>query len=129
MTDGAHLGILPEAAMKAVLGGDKPTERYSTAELAEHIEVTTLEDARNSYDGCALYAAKLLLQYVRTTGMQPTEAAYEAMRPLVSNAERRDVLDQLTGFMWGWAMNAVRAIVELPPVSNPAIVTIAMKEE
>lgn len=34
-----------------------------------------------------------------------------------------DALD-LTGFMWGWAANAARYCVELPPAPNPAIMEI-----
>ena len=30
----------------------------------------------------------------------------------------------LTGFQWGWAYNAARRCLELPPVSNPAIVEL-----
>lgn len=30
----------------------------------------------------------------------------------------------LSGFQWGWAVNAARYCVELPPVPNPAIVVI-----
>lgn len=30
----------------------------------------------------------------------------------------------LTGFMWGWAVNAARRCVELPSVPNPAILTL-----
>jgi hypothetical protein len=29
-----------------------------------------------------------------------------------------------TGFQWGWACNAARTILDMPPVSNPAIMTI-----
>jgi hypothetical protein len=29
-----------------------------------------------------------------------------------------------TGFQWGWACNAARTILDIPPVPNPAIVTI-----
>lgn len=30
----------------------------------------------------------------------------------------------ITGFQWGWAYNAARRCLELPPVPNPAIVSI-----
>lgn len=33
-------------------------------------------------------------------------------------------LEELTGFMWGWAVNAARYVSGLPAVPNPAIVTI-----
>jgi len=37
---------------------------------------------------------------------------------------RYNECNECSGFQFGWALNAVRAIVELPPVPNPAILTI-----
>lgn len=41
----------------------------------------------------------------------------------LSDAERAE-FDESTGFMWGWAVNAARRCLELPPVPNPALLTI-----
>jgi hypothetical protein len=30
----------------------------------------------------------------------------------------------ITGFQWGWGVNAARRLVELPPQPNPAIVDV-----
>jgi len=38
--------------------------------------------------------------------------------------EHENVWEALTGFLWGWAVNAARYCLALPPVINPAIMTI-----
>lgn len=35
-----------------------------------------------------------------------------------------EIFSQMTGFQWGWAVNAAKYIVGAPPVPNPAIITI-----
>jgi len=34
----------------------------------------------------------------------------------------------LTGFQWGWAVNAARYAMDIPPTSNPALLTIKLNE-
>lgn len=53
------------------------------------------------------------------------EGWMEVMKPLMSeeNTAEWETLG-LTGFQWGWAVNTVRWILDMPPVGNPAIVTI-----
>jgi hypothetical protein len=43
-------------------------------------------------------------------------------------ATRLDNLD-LTGFLWGWGVNAAKYALELPPVANPAILTVVVPDE
>lgn len=49
------------------------------------------------------------------------------VKPSLSESDYEAVSD-FTGFMWGWAVNAARYCVELPPVPNPALVTIGSAE-
>jgi hypothetical protein len=48
---------------------------------------------------------------------------YELVKPTLSG-KALDQLTGITGFMNGWAVNAARRCLELPAVSNPAIMTI-----
>ena len=45
------------------------------------------------------------------------------------NRPERQVLSELTGFMWGWAVNAVGYALGEPPKPNPAILTIRVPGE
>ena len=40
------------------------------------------------------------------------------------HAAHYDVFGEMTGFMWGWGVNAARRCLDLLPVHNPAILTI-----
>jgi len=144
MTDGAHLGYGAEAAMKAVLGGDQPAERETAGQMFERIMATSRSEA-DTYDGCATYMAKLILLACRadpSLADQPTENVYgrnpdgsadydtvttpglwEVLQDRLDPADR-EAVSGMSGFMWGWAVNAARRCLELGPVPNPAIITI-----
>ena len=139
--DGAQMGVDAESAMNAALGGPQPEKVSTMAETAERIRATT---TANSYSEAADYCAHLILDWLEadpSRAQGPTENVYEddpetgrmAWPAVVLEHGWYDrmkddgiPLDQLalTGFMWGWAVNAARAIVELPEVPNPAIVTL-----
>ena len=135
--DGAQYGVDAESAMKAALGGEESTPRSTTAEMADRIRATT---EPTDYSGTADYCAKLILEWLEadpTRAQGPTENVYQdgpngewtgnVTEPGWYDRMKADgiPLDQLglSGFMWGWAVNAARAIVELPEVPNPAIVS------
>jgi hypothetical protein len=138
--DGVAEGLNAEEALGVVLGGEPaPTDKVrSTMEMAAIVRATT---EPIGYDGTANYAAKLILDWLEedpSRAQGPTENVYSEG----PNGEWTGVVTErgwygrmkedgipmadldLTGFMWGWAVNAARAIVELPPVPNPAILTI-----
>lgn len=146
MTDGAQLGIGAEAAMKAVLGGDTPDEQMSVLVMRDRILAASAETATD-YDGAANYAAKLILEYLLADPRRasiPTENVYKhdadghatfnstggltLVTPGLYGVMKEDgvPIDDLglSGFQWGWAVNAARRCVELPAVPNPAIITI-----
>jgi hypothetical protein len=55
------------------------------------------------------------------------EGIYDAIKrlePETYERHREHVFSELTGFMWGWAVNAAKYCLDLPPVPNPAIVEI-----
>lgn len=52
------------------------------------------------------------------------EGLYETLKQRDPSTKRMLETSGLTGFQWGWAVNAARYCVELPPAPNPAILTI-----
>lgn len=138
--DGAQLRIGAEAALHAILGGEQPTERETAEQMAASIMALT-EDP-HTYDGTARWCAQLIVRWLQadpSRAQGPVENVYALHDDGRTNyavvAERGwyyrmkadgvplDTLG-LSGFMWGWAVNAARRCVELPEVPNPAIVTI-----
>lgn len=49
---------------------------------------------------------------------------YDVVKQL--HPEYQPLFDDLTGFMWGWAVNAARHILKLGAVPNPAIITVGV---
>lgn len=63
-------------------------------------------------------------RYINSQGSEGVEVMREHVlrRGLMDVLKDRGVIFEsgLTGFQWGWACNAARFCVELPPVRNPA---------
>ncbi len=149
--DGADLGFGAEAGMKAVMGGEQPKKGMSPAEMRAYLEKA---HDPSSYDGCANVCARIVLGVLerhpeaqslpadrdvewpkKADGSMDWDAppivlregVYEFIQrvePETYATHKAAVFSELTGFMWGWAVNAARYALELPPVPNPAIVTI-----
>ena len=140
--DGADLGMNADEALGVVLKGDPAPEKpvRSTKEFAAMIMGTT---GPGGYEGTANWCARLIVEWLLadpTRAEGPTEDVYaededgqmkwpaEVITPGWYDRMKADGIDlaslDMTGFMWGWAVNAARQIVELPSVPNPAIVTI-----
>lgn len=123
--DGANLNIKCDAAMKAVLGGDEP-ETLSDAEFASMIRGATVQQS-GGYEGCANRAARLVLEHLEA---HPDAIAlsgddlYAAVKGEATREDLDHVLSELTGFMWGWAVNAARHVLKRSSLPNPAILTI-----
>ena len=122
--DGADLNMPADGAMKAVLGGEQP-ERLDDAAFAQKIRTA---ERVHSYDGCATRCARLVLEYLESHPEAHAKDAngdlYDLVKASVSPEDRKEVMGELTGFMWGWAVNAARHVLKLKPVPNPAIITI-----
>lgn len=171
MSDGAHLGIGAEDAMKLIIAGTEEEVREANAspqrtpdELRAHIEAHA---SPNSYEGTANATVLLLLQFYeeypgsvdwpaerpligweRTdTGARHMDATipeewhkisfsalkgiyadvpdlYSELKAWATLHDRTLILETLTGFQWGWAVNAARYCFDLPSQPNPAIMTI-----
>lgn len=145
MADGAHLGVTAKDALGVIVGGEEEAEKphMDPEQMREWIMACTKDDATD-YENMARYAAKLILVFLLEDPSRasiPSENVYkkgadgeidwsnmEVETPGLYEVMKEagvpiDDLD-LTGFMWGWALNAARRCCELPPVANPAIVNI-----
>lgn len=135
--------------MKTILGGEgQPSEdeKSTPEQMLDMIRSQGFENL--DYGTTATAVARLILEaYEKFPEIQdvPKEHVYlrdgagQMVWPAVHlTADLRGVLKQLhadepeklkvlsdpTGFMWGWAVNAVQYAMLLPEEPNPAIVTI-----
>jgi hypothetical protein len=150
--DGAHLGYGAEAAMRGALGDTETPKLMTTTEMREYIE--SAPETPDTYDDFGRLVAKYTLAFLdrhpegsalsadseyewpgeaegkpdwNATPTIKTEGLYDYMKraePEWFETARAAAFTEMTGFMWGWAVNAARRCLELPPVANPAIVTI-----
>jgi hypothetical protein len=124
--DGAHLGYDAEQALRAVLSGEQtdPADTMTAGEMRVWLLSANADHAMDDYGECARFAGKLVLNWFLTYPEQTQTDPYQAMKdsgiPL-SNLG-------LTGFQWGWAVNAARRCLELEPIPNPAILTIEVED-
>jgi hypothetical protein len=145
--DGADMGITAERALHAVLGGAPSPERLegmSPEQMREYL--TTAPDSAASYDDTARIAGKIALahldahpehrllgngEYAVTPPGESVDDLVEVEPSLYDTIKRHDPeaaawfgASGITGFQWGWAENAAKYALGLPPVPNPAIVDI-----
>lgn len=153
MSDGAHLGVGADRALETVLGGkESPAENegMSVAEMRDWLLSAPRAgepDAMADYGECARAVAGEVLRwalpnperYARTpaeteiTWPELPDGKKDYNNPIYGRRGLYDVLKAdgipleelgITGFQWGWAYNAARRCLELPPEPNPAIITI-----
>ena len=153
--DGAHLGVGAERALDTILGGQPSPEEsgedtMTPQQMREWIMSAPQEP--QSYDDAARSCARLVLRAFEEHPFlkdQPAEVEYdwdadpdrgsEGMKPefviklgLYETMKRLGYplsdLD-LTGFQWGWAVNAARYSEHLPAWPNPAIIEIRTEDE
>jgi len=134
--DGADLNIPAEAAMKAVIGGEKPTP-MTDAEFEAMIR--NASDA-SGYSGAANVFARQVLEFLEAhpeyldrgsmddveypNGFdQPAVMKQKGLYTLMKEAGVQ-IEDGLSGFMVGWGVNAARHILKQKPVANPAILEL-----
>lgn len=149
-TDGAQTGVGAEEAMKACIGGEQPTKTETVEEMATRIREAPI--VSESYDGCATATARIILEAMEMypeLQNQPTETPYlkgpdgklafshdggliptgrdlgDVLRKLhAEDSPQAIVLGELSGFQWGWAVNAARRCLSLSEKPNPALLTI-----
>jgi hypothetical protein len=146
--DGAHLGYGMEAALKGALGGEEPPKRMTAPEMRDYILSAPIFP--QDYDDAGRAVAKAVLMFLERhpeASDMPAVSEHEwpkkadgspdwEAQPTIIREGLYDYIKRtepgygdaqfagMTGFMWGWGVNAARRCLELPPVPNPAIVTI-----
>lgn len=123
--DGADIGYSPLQGMHGALGGEQVEEEDRIKDMAEYLD--TAPSDIQTYDDAARRLGKVFLDYLRE---QP-EARDLSVEGLYSTVKESGYFDQvsydpdgMSGFQVGWAANAARSALNLPPVANPAILTI-----
>ena len=144
-SDGAHLGIDAKSALGVILGGKEEPEGKEPIEFEKMVRFAPLGPVKElDYGGGANATARLVLEayenYPQLTELSDSwvylrgldgkidwdkpivlnVTLYEVVKKL--NPEHQELFSSLTGFMWGWAVNAARSILDLGPLPNPAIV-------
>lgn len=149
MSDGAHQGIGAERALKTILGGEPaPTKDEGADRESMERRILSVTYPPTTYDDAALYTARFILTTLRAhpeIASQPVDSELDLKNStpvhiIMSRKGWGDLLKEadpvgyaaavegITGFMWGWAVNAVRYVLDLPAVSNPAIIEIEEPE-
>ncbi len=115
-------------SMQRALGGETEEKHYDLA--------TAVAKAQpgGDYSGQAEYVAKMILQAARRDPIAFAEASEKYRDTPLSGAiedlmtdEERTSMDGITGFMWGWAVNAAFYLTEQAAGPNPALVTIGRR--
>ncbi len=151
MADGAHLGVGADRAIETILGGkESPSEEEQQTPEQTLDAIREALESPEDYGGCAISYARVLLEAYETHPIlreQPAEAVYltgqdgrlvssgaglvvlvpdiyDVLKQLHPDEDcwQRKVMSGLTGFMVGWANNAVRYALGDPPVPNPAMI-------
>lgn len=152
MGDGAHLGVSAERALNVIVGGgSQPTEDEMETADEMRARLLALTEMEESYSGAADWTAAQILRWLMEDPARvqtPSESEYDFDNDPNHGSEGLDpkyVISEgwynqmkkagllpsdlgLTGFQWGWAVNAARRCLELPPVPNPAIITVETEE-
>lgn len=141
MSDGAHLGVSADRALGTILGGEpSPEEDEQMGVIEFRAYIMQPDQEALDYGEAARRVARMILEFFMADPHRatiPTETVYQQpvdwSNPVVLERDLYAVMKDngipladlgLSGFQWGWAVNAARRCVELEPVSNPAIVTI-----
>lgn len=146
MSDGAHQGLRADAAMKAILAGEDPGSPMSETAFEQMIREAPLDQGWD-YGTASNAIARLVLkayedypmlrevpddvQYLvdangnKVYSIKLTNSLYDVIKQLYPE-HYDDLFSGMTGFMWGWAVNAARSILDLGPLPNPALLTISI---
>lgn len=123
--DGADLGVKADVAVKAVLGGPQPTEKekMSVDEMREWLLSAKLPSEKDDYGEYARNIAGCFLRLIELCVEPEEETLWEKAKQHFPEGN----FSEATGFQVGWAVNAARRCANLPPVPNPAIITVEVK--
>lgn len=127
LADGAHLNVSAERAIDTILGGKESPgedEQMSKEEFAEWIRAAPMNfDDEFEYGEASRRLAKLYLT-VLEDGCDAEEGHDVWFIIKERWPERAEATGDMSGFMHGWAFNAARNILALPPRQNPALLEL-----
>lgn len=148
MPDGAHIGVGADRALETILGdAPQPTDEECQTADEMRAEILACTEDPHTYGGTATFMANRILNWLLANparAQEPPEVDYDwdgdpdrgadGCKPefvrapgwttlMKADGVWPDGID-LTGFMWGWAVNAARRCLELPPIANPAIIDV-----
>jgi hypothetical protein len=145
MGDGAHQGIGAERALETILGG-KEEPREDEGMSPEQMRAYITAEPTDGYEGAAQGLAGYLLRAVEAHPEMrdmPISSEYAFPDGTATSATLtvqgwNDYLKECdadgygaamdrygpTGFQYGWAANAVRYCLNLPPAPNPALIEV-----
>lgn len=132
MSDGAHLGVSADRALKTILGGEtSPTEKEMETRdtvrarvLAAPGPVGSMKPRSYGQAADCIAKAFVLLVEADPTVLDPARKVdlYDLANAKWPGFD--EWLGGATGFMVGWATNCTRWLYEQQPVRNPALLTI-----
>ena len=145
MSDGAHLGVTAGRALATIFGGETQPideEQKSKEEFASWIRLApeSFEDivGEGGYSEASRWLARkylLIMEEWFARSMyqrRPWSPQHLSMRDAawadckVKWPEDVKEAGGMTGFMHGWAFNAARHVLGMPPTRNPALLTILL---
>lgn len=141
--DGAHEGLTPSRALATIIGGEgqpEQSEKRNPDEMRAWImgapEPPFWRDgmehgsaeADEAYNNVVRWAAKQCLVLFLA---DPSTAQLDESQLYGELADANPALraEGMTGFQWGFAVNAARFCVELPPQPNPAIIDVRLPDD
>jgi hypothetical protein len=154
MSDGANLGVSAERALSTILGGKPAPEADECDDAAAVRTRIIAAAARGGeptgYGDCADMVAGMVLAFYQARpeafdwpgspahhwelNGEPVSAVTEGAQYVKDGPDLSREVDAftdgklgalgITGFQWGWAVNAARFAESLPPEPNPAIITV-----
>lgn len=147
-TDGAGDGLkATEGAERAIAGKPAPPKTLTPAEMASYLagDDNPWGTDEDGYNESARLLGRFILENLRAhadlqdapimskydldswdgNGPAPViVAGLDKRLEVLDYAGYKQAVDGVTGFMWGWAVNAARYALDLPQQPNPALVTV-----
>lgn len=130
----ASWGYTAQQGLEANLGGkdidkiNKKEGAMSPEEMQAYIMAAPEKIDYESKDGYS-DAARRFAKAILTDGLNNQKEFLENSKEFADKVYQKYDLPDLTGFMFGWAVNAVRYCLHERPIRNPAIVEIGVEKE
>lgn len=133
LSDGAHLNIDAKRSLGVILGGEKHPDKDelgSDESFAEWIRSAPMDFGGDlSYSEASRRIANLYLQVLEdgrsSKQVGDSARAWDIWRVAKKRwPELASGASGASGFMHGWAFNAARHVLNMPPVQNPALLEL-----